>query len=66
MRQPSKFFKEKDYFGYKADRIVFFKQDMAPACDFNGKLYMEGKGTDIHLAQRQRRMVFFDGPRRTG
>ena len=38
-----KFLKEKDYFGYKADRIVFFKQDMAPACDYNGKLYMEGK-----------------------
>ena len=38
-----RFFKEKDYFGYKADRIVFFKQDMAPACDYNGKLYMEAK-----------------------
>ena len=37
------FLKEKDYFGYKADRIVFFKQDMAPACDFDGKLYMEAK-----------------------
>ena len=38
-----KFLKEKDYFGYKEDRIVFFKQDMAPACDFDGKLYMEAK-----------------------
>ena len=38
-----KFLKEHDYFGYKEDRIVFFKQDMAPACDFNGKLYMEAK-----------------------
>lgn len=37
------FLKEKNYFGYKEDRIVFFKQDMAPACDFNGKLYMESK-----------------------
>jgi len=37
------FLKEKNYFGYKEDRIVFFKQDMAPACDFNGKLYMEAK-----------------------
>lgn len=37
------FLKEKDYFGYKEDRIVFFKQDMAPACDFCGKLYMEAK-----------------------
>lgn len=38
-----KFFHENDYFGYKADRIVFFKQAMAPACDYNGKLYMEAK-----------------------
>ncbi len=37
------FLKEHDYFGYKKDRIVFFKQDMAPACDFDGKLYMEAK-----------------------
>ena len=38
------FLKEKNYFGYPADRVKFFKQDMAPACDYNGKLYMEGKG----------------------
>ncbi|MBR1635340.1 MAG: UDPGP type 1 family protein [Lachnospiraceae bacterium] len=38
-----KFLKEKNYFGYKEDRVVFFKQDMAPACDYNGKLYMEAK-----------------------
>ena len=38
-----KFFRENDYFGYKEDRIVFFKQDMAPACDFDGKLYMEAR-----------------------
>ncbi len=38
-----KFLKEKNFVGYREDRIVFFKQDMAPACDFNGKLYMEGK-----------------------
>lgn len=37
------FFKEHDNFGYKEDRIVFFKQDMAPACDYSGKLYMEEK-----------------------
>ncbi|MBO6303264.1 MAG: UDPGP type 1 family protein [Ruminiclostridium sp.] len=37
------FLKEKNYFGYKEDRIVFFRQDMAPACDFGGKLYMEAK-----------------------
>ncbi len=38
------FLKEHDFFGYKADCVVFFKQDMAPACDYEGKLYMEGKG----------------------
>ncbi|MBQ7677528.1 MAG: UTP--glucose-1-phosphate uridylyltransferase, partial [Lachnospiraceae bacterium] len=38
------FLKEHDFFGYREDRVVFFKQDMAPACDYNGKLYMEGKG----------------------
>lgn len=37
------FLKEKDFFGYREDRVVFFKQDMAPACDYDGKLYMEGK-----------------------
>ena len=35
------FFKEHDYFGYPADRVAFFKQDMAPACDYDGKVYME-------------------------
>ena len=38
------FLKEKNYFGYPEDKVNFFKQDMAPACDYNGKLYMEGKG----------------------
>lgn len=38
------FLKEKNYFGYREDRIEFFKQNMAPACDYNGKFYMEGKG----------------------
>lgn len=35
------FFKEHAYFGYPADRVAFFKQDMAPACDYEGKVYME-------------------------
>ncbi|MBQ5330330.1 MAG: UTP--glucose-1-phosphate uridylyltransferase [Oscillospiraceae bacterium] len=38
-----KFLTEKGFFGYKQEMVVFFKQDMAPACDFNGKLYMEAK-----------------------
>lgn len=38
------FFKEKNYFGYDASHIHFFKQDMAPASDYNGKIYLEEKG----------------------
>ena len=38
------FLKEHDYFGFPADKIHFFRQDMAPSCDFNGKIYLEGKG----------------------
>lgn len=37
------FFKEHDYFGYDKEYIAFFKQDMAPAADFDGKVYMEAK-----------------------
>ncbi|MBO6108124.1 MAG: UTP--glucose-1-phosphate uridylyltransferase [Eubacterium sp.] len=39
-----KFLEEKDYFGYKKECVTFFKQSMAPACDYEGKLYMESKG----------------------
>ncbi len=35
------FFREKNYFGYDAEHIVFFVQDMAPSVDRNGKIYME-------------------------
>ena len=38
------FLKEKDYFGFPEEKITFFRQAMAPSCDFNGKIYMEGKG----------------------
>lgn len=37
------FFKEKNYFGYNPEYITFFMQDMAPASDYNGKVYMEEK-----------------------
>ncbi len=37
------FFKEHAYFGYKEEYIHFFKQDMAPAADYSGKIYMESK-----------------------
>ncbi len=38
------FLKEHDYFGYDPDYVWFFKQEMAPACDYEGKVYMEEKG----------------------
>lgn len=38
-----KFFTEHDYFGYKKEYIAFFKQEMAPAVDYNRKIYMESK-----------------------
>lgn len=37
------FFTEKDYFGYNPDYVTFFMQDMAPASDYEGKVYMEEK-----------------------
>lgn len=37
------FFEEKKYFGYNADYVTFFRQDMAPACNYEGKVYMEAK-----------------------
>lgn len=37
------FFEDKHYFGYNADYVTFFMQDMAPASDYNGRVYMEEK-----------------------
>ncbi|MCR5155640.1 MAG: UTP--glucose-1-phosphate uridylyltransferase [Butyrivibrio sp.] len=37
------FLKEHNYFGYPEEKITFFKQDMAPASDYEGRVYMEGK-----------------------
>lgn len=39
-----KFLKEHDFFGYKAECVHFFTQKMALAVDYDGKVYMEGKG----------------------
>ncbi|MBP5298724.1 MAG: UTP--glucose-1-phosphate uridylyltransferase, partial [Lachnospiraceae bacterium] len=38
-----KFLNEKNFFGYNKDYVSFFKQDMAPASDYEGKIYMESK-----------------------
>lgn len=37
------FLKEHDFFGYNAQYVAFFKQEMAPASDYEGRIYMEEK-----------------------
>lgn len=39
-----RFLKEHDYFGYREEYVHFFKQEMAAATDYNGKIYLEEKG----------------------
>ncbi len=39
-----KFFEEQQYFGYDKEHIHFFRQDMAPASDYEGKILLESKG----------------------
>lgn len=39
-----RFLAEKEFFGYKAEYVHFFKQEMAAATDYNGKIYLEEKG----------------------
>ncbi len=42
-RDTVDFLEEHDYFGYDKEFVRFFIQDMAPAVDFSGKIYMESK-----------------------
>lgn len=35
------FFEEHSYFGYPKDYVKFFIQEMMPACDYEGRVYME-------------------------
>ncbi len=39
----TRFFKEQNYFTYNSEYIHFFKQDMAPAATYEGKVYMESR-----------------------
>ena len=41
--QTVAFMTEKKFFGYDASHVHFFKQEMAPATDYNGKIYLEAK-----------------------
>jgi len=38
------FLQAKEFFGYKEEEVTFFMQDMAPATDYQGKIYLEDKG----------------------
>lgn len=37
------FMEEMHYFGYDPEMVTFFKQDMAPAVDYNDKVFMESR-----------------------
>ena len=39
--QTVSFMKKHDYFGYDPSRVIFFRQDMAPAADYEGKVLLE-------------------------
>lgn len=39
-----RFLKEHDFFGYREEYVHFFKQEMAAATDYQGKIYLEEKG----------------------
>ena len=39
-----RFLTEHEFFGYKAEYVHFFQQKMALAVDYDGKIFLEGKG----------------------
>ena len=43
------FFEEHDYFGYPKDYVKFFVQKMVPACDYEGRIYMESQ-TEVAMS----------------
>lgn len=51
-----RFMQEKAFFGYNPEFVHFFKQEMAAATDYEGKI-PGGEGQAGHFPQRQRRLV---------
>ena len=43
------FFEEHAYFGYPKDYVRFFVQEMVPACDYEGRVYMES-ATEVAMS----------------
>ena len=43
------FFEEHDYFGYPKDYVKFLVQEMVPACDYEGRIYMESQ-TEVAMS----------------
>lgn len=43
------FFEEHSYFGYPKEYVKFFVQEMVPACDYEGRVYMESS-TEIAMS----------------
>ena len=43
------FFEEHDYFGYPKDYVKFIVQEMVPACDYEGRIYMESQ-TEVAMS----------------
>ncbi len=41
--ETREFFKAHNYFGYGEENIFFYKQSVAPACTFDGKIFLEEK-----------------------
>lgn len=41
--ETRRFFAENNYFGYPRDCIHFFVQEVAPACDYSGKVFLDRK-----------------------
>ena len=49
--ETTAFFQEHQYFGYDPAYIHFFKQDMAPSVDYNGKVMLEAKDRKEIISQ---------------